>query len=268
MDPQQWVRFLVDKLLFDVRKSGPLPGERKQSRRFLKLYPAEFAIRALSLCLQACQALRGILENVIGERIDADLIRAHWDDILRLATSIRTRTVSASLMLKRLSSTAWQNGLAQALRQMGRIERTLFALDWITDKDLRQTTTAELNKGEARNSLVRAVNLHRLGRFRDRSHENLSIRASALNLVVTAIIYWNTLYMGRIVDAIRAGGDAVPFSAAFRRSDGNTSTSREITCGRRSRCLMPTVSDLSRSLSDPPTVYPCPFNFVQGPICR
>ena len=92
---------------------------------------------------------------------------------------------------------------------MGRIERTLFTLDWISDRDLRQTTTAELNKGEARNSLVRAVNLHRLGRFRDRSHENLSIRASALNLVVTAIIYWNTLYMGRIVDAMRAAGNTV-----------------------------------------------------------
>ena len=74
---------------------------------------------------------------------------------------------------------------------------------------MRQTSTAELNKGEARNSLVRAVNLHRLGRFRDRSHENLSIRAPALNLVVTAIIYWNTLYMGRIVDAMRAAGNTV-----------------------------------------------------------
>jgi TnpA family transposase len=163
-------------------------------------------------CLYAFKTAKhyGTLENVIGERIDADLIRAHWDDVVRLATSIRTRTVSASLMLKRLISTSRQNGLAQALRQMGRIERTLFALDWITDKDLRQTTTAELNKGEARNSLVRAVNLHRLGRFRDRSHENLSIRASALNLVVTAIIYWNTLYMGRVVDAICSGGEAVP----------------------------------------------------------
>lgn len=152
----------------------------------------------------------GLLENVIGERIDVDLIRTHWDDMLRLATSIRTRAVSASLMLKRLSSTPRQSGLAQALRQMGRIEQTLFALDWITDRNLRQTTTAELNKGEARNSLVRAVNLHRLGRFRDRSHENLSIRASALNLVVTAIIYWNTLYMGRVVDAMRAAGESIP----------------------------------------------------------
>jgi TnpA family transposase len=72
-------------------------------------------------------------------------------------------------MLKRLSSTPRQSGLAQALREVGRIERTLFTLHWITDWDLSRTTTAELNKGEARNSLVRAVNLHRLGRFRDRS---------------------------------------------------------------------------------------------------
>lgn len=152
----------------------------------------------------------GILQNVMGDRIDADLIRAHWDDILRLMTSLRTRTVSASLMLKRLSATTRQSGFAQALRQMGRIERTLFTLDWINDEQLRKTTTAELNKGESRNSLVRAVNLHRLGRFRDRSQENLSIRASALNLVVTAIIHWNTIYTGRVVDALREAGQAVP----------------------------------------------------------
>ncbi len=60
----------------------------------------------------------GILQNVMGDRIDANLLRAHWDDILRLMTSLRTRTVSASLMLKRLSATTRQSGLAQALRQM------------------------------------------------------------------------------------------------------------------------------------------------------
>ncbi len=58
-------------------------------------------------------------------------------------------------------------------------------------------------------SLVRAVNLHRLGRFRDRSHENLSIRASAFNLVVTAIIHWNTIYTGRVIDALRNTGQTI-----------------------------------------------------------
>ena len=54
------------------------------------------------------------------------------------------------------------------------------------------------------------INLHRLGRFRDRSQENLSIRASALNLVVTAIIHWNTIYTGRVVDALHGAGQSVP----------------------------------------------------------
>lgn len=93
---------------------------------------------------------------------------------------------------------------------MGRIERTLFTLDWIGDEQLRKGTTAELNKGERRNGLVRAVNLHRLGRFRDRSQDSLAIRASTLNLVVSAIIHWNTIYTGRVVDALRARGAILP----------------------------------------------------------
>ena len=48
------------------------------------------------------------------------------------------------------------------------MERTLFTLDWIDDPELRRTTGQELNKGEARNSLARAVFLHRLGEIRDR----------------------------------------------------------------------------------------------------
>lgn len=150
----------------------------------------------------------GVLHAVMGERLDAGLIRRHWDDILRLLTSLRTRTVSASLVLRQLSATPRQSGLAHA--QMGRIERTLFTLDWIGDEQLRKGTTAELNEGERRNGLVRAVNLHRLGRFRDRSQDSLAIRASALNLVVSAIIHRNTIYTGRVVDALRARGAILP----------------------------------------------------------
>ena len=44
-----------------------------------------------------------------------------------------------------------------ALREFGRIERTLFTLDWLLDKNLRQRVTAGLNKGELKNTLVKAV---------------------------------------------------------------------------------------------------------------
>ena len=137
------------------------------------------------------------LEPFIAGRIDEALIQAHWDDILRLATSVRTGAVPASLMLRRLGSYPRQNGLVLALREVGRIERTLFTLDWLEDPALRRQATAELNKGESRNALARAVCFHRLGRVRDRTRETQQHRASGLNLVVAAIILWNTVYLGR-----------------------------------------------------------------------
>jgi hypothetical protein len=63
-----------------------------------------------------------------------------------------------------------------------------------------------LNKGEARNALARAVFFNRLGEIRDRTFENLCYRASGLNLVAAAIILWNTVYVSRAVDQLRAKG--------------------------------------------------------------
>ena len=87
--------------------------------------------------------------------------------------------------------------------ELGRLERTLFTLDWISEPELRRETGHELNKGEARNSLARAVFIHRLGEIRDRTYENQQHRASGLNLLVTAIILWNTRYLERAVAALR-----------------------------------------------------------------
>jgi TnpA family transposase len=50
-----------------------------------------------------------------------------------------------------------QNALAKALREIGRLERTLFTLGWISDPTLRRRANAGLNKGEARNALARRV---------------------------------------------------------------------------------------------------------------
>ncbi len=61
--------------------------------------------------------------------IDEALIADHWTDVIRLATSIRTGVTSASVMLEGLGSYPRANGLALALREIGRVERTLFTLD-------------------------------------------------------------------------------------------------------------------------------------------
>jgi hypothetical protein len=79
-------------------------------------------------------------------------------------------------------------------------------LYWIQNKWFRQQVHRALLKGEARNSLSRAVCLYRLGRIHDRSLQDQQYRASALNLVVSAITVWNTIYIEKAVQHLRNNG--------------------------------------------------------------
>jgi len=151
----------------------------------------------------------GALAPMCAGIINLKLIQTQWDQILRLALSIQQGHVTASLLLKKLGAYPRQNALATALREVGRIERTLFTLQWLQDTDLRRRVQVGLNKGEARNALARAVFFHRLGEVRDRSFENQSHRASGLALLTAAITLWNTVYLARALDAYQKSGHQV-----------------------------------------------------------
>jgi TnpA family transposase len=150
------------------------------------------------------------LTSLISAPINIKQITTNWNEILRLATSIKQGTVTASLMLRKLGAYPRQNGLAVALRELGRMERTIFTLEWLKDVDLRRRVHVGLNKGEAKNALSRAVFFNRLGELRDRSYENQRHRASGLNLVVAAIVLWNTIYLERSTTALRSNGHKIP----------------------------------------------------------
>ena len=146
------------------------------------------------------------LSSMIGQKLNIKLIEDYWDDILRLASSINQGSVTASLILRKLGSYPRQNGLALALREFGRLERTLFMLEWIQSPELRRRVQIGLNKGEARNALARAVFFNQLGEIRDRSFEQQRYRASGLNLVTAAIVLWNTVYLEKAVEALKKQG--------------------------------------------------------------
>ena len=182
------------------------------------------------------------LAGLIGGTVSQKLIRDHWEEILRLAASIKQGTVSASLMLRKLGAYPRQNGLAVALRELGRIERTLFALEWLQNTEFRRRVQIGLNKGEAKNALARAVFFNRLGEMRDRSFENQRYRASGLTLVVAAIILWNTVYLSRAIDDLKAQGlpvddNLLEHLIASRlgtyQSHGRLRLALEPTCGKR-----------------------------------
>jgi TnpA family transposase len=130
-----------------------------------------------------------ILESLIGDTVDTAAIISHWAEPMRLKASIEAGVVIPSVILRKLSAAGAGNALSRALRALGRIERTEFTLQWLSDPGLRQRSHAGLNKGEASNALRRAVFFHRQGEIRDRTFENQGFRASGLSLITAAIVH-------------------------------------------------------------------------------
>jgi TnpA family transposase len=115
------------------------------------------------------------IECLMGRPIKVGAIEADWDDIVRIVASIKDGTVAPSVIMRKLAAYKRQNKLDFALAELGRIERTLFTLDWLEQPALRRACQAGLNKGEARHTLAAAIYTNRQGRFTDRSLKTKSI---------------------------------------------------------------------------------------------
>jgi TnpA family transposase len=77
------------------------------------------------------------LTPVIGGRLREKLLTDNWPDLQRLVASIRAGVALPSHLVSKLAARPRQSGLARALQEIGRLERTLFLLDFLRSPALR-----------------------------------------------------------------------------------------------------------------------------------
>ena len=146
------------------------------------------------------------LRGLIGSKVRNGLIASNWPDLLRSAATMAAGTISPSQLLRKFASYPRQHDLAAALREIGRIERTLFIIDWVLDPDMRRRAQIGLNKGESHRALKNAIRIGRQGEIRDRSSEGQHYRMAGLNLLAAIVIYWNTVRLGEAVRQRKRAG--------------------------------------------------------------
>ncbi|CUH54099.1 Tn3 family transposase [Shimia marina] len=151
------------------------------------------------------------LRGLIGGKIREKLIIDNWPDILRAVATMAAGVMPPSQLMRKLASYPRQHELAVALREIGRIERTLFIIEWLLDANMQRRAQIGLNKGEAHHALKNALRIGRQGEIRDRTTEGQHYRMAGLNLLAAIIIYWNTKHLGMAVTARkRASLDCSP----------------------------------------------------------
>ena len=146
------------------------------------------------------------IRGMIGGKIRENLIVRNWPDLLRIAATLADGHIPPSQLLRKLAAYPRQHELAVALREVGRVERTLFITRWLMDEDLQRKAQIGLNKGEAHHALKNAIRIGRQGEIRDRTSEGQRHRIAGLNLLAAVIIYWNTKHLGNIIAKRRKQG--------------------------------------------------------------
>jgi TnpA family transposase len=148
----------------------------------------------------------GPLNKIAAHRINTKLIAEHWDDLLRLAGSLKLGVVQATSIMRTLQISDRPTRLAQAVAELGRIDKTIHALTFIDDESKRRRILQQLNKGEDRHKLARAVFHGKRGELRQRYREGQEDQLGALGLVVNIIVLWNTIYINAALQQLEQEG--------------------------------------------------------------
>jgi len=146
---------------------------------------------------------------LLAAKTNMGLIAEHWDDLLRLAASLKYGRAAAALVVGKLCASTHQNAFAAALKEYGGLRRTIHAARYLTDEDRRRRIGRQLNKGEGLHSLRRGLFFAREGHVRHRDHEHQTEQALCLTLVTDLVVAWNTEYLDRTVAALRASGETI-----------------------------------------------------------
>jgi TnpA family transposase len=125
------------------------------------------------------------------------LIEAQWDEILRFIATIRLKVATASQLFRRLNSYSRQHPLYRALKEFGKIPKTLFILEYEDDLGLRQAVEKQLNKVEGSNKFARAISFGHNQEFIQGEKEDQEIAEGCRRLIKNAIVCWNYLFLSR-----------------------------------------------------------------------
>jgi TnpA family transposase len=142
--------------------------------------------------------------------IDWELIETHYHDMLRVAISIQKGKVKASTVLRKLCSKSRKNKLYFAFRELGRVERTIFLLNYINDPDMRRLIQAATCKSEEFNQFVSWLRFGGGGVISDNMRPNQRKIIRFNHLLANILIFHTVVYQTKAINKLRGLGTEIP----------------------------------------------------------
>jgi TnpA family transposase len=146
------------------------------------------------------------IDSLFSDSINWKLIETHWQDLFRVVLSISTGKISSSVLLRKLGNYSRKNRLYKAFRELGRVVRTVFLLEYISDAKLRRQIQAATNKVESYNGFSKWFCFGGEGIIANNDPEEQEKIIKYNTLVANAVIFQNTVDLTEIIQKLKREG--------------------------------------------------------------
>ena len=150
--------------------------------------------------------------------INPQIIEENWDSILRFVATIKLKRTTASQLFKRLNSYSNQHPLYQALKEFGKIIKTLFILRYVDDLELRQSIEKQLSKIEQSQKFAKAIAFGNNQEFSEGDKQMQDIIANCRRLLENMVICRNYLYLTQRLTALNSENEKQELLETFKNS--------------------------------------------------
>ena len=140
------------------------------------------------------------------DKIDWSLIEAHYKDMLRMVMSIQSGKIKASTILRKLCTKSRKNKIYQAFRELGRVIRTMFLLNYINDIEMRRMIQAATCKSEEFNNFIAWVAFGHNGIIKDNLQGNQRKIINFGRFAANSVILHVVANMTNIINELKAEG--------------------------------------------------------------
>jgi TnpA family transposase len=139
----------------------------------------------------------GVLDELARGCVELSKIETQWDEMMRVSGSlklgtVRLRTCGLAFKVPSVRAGAGDYGV-------GRVNKTLYLLNYIDDEEYRRRILTQLNRGEGRHAVARAICYGQRGEIRKRYREGQEDQLGALGLVTNAVVVEHALYAGSAI---------------------------------------------------------------------